>query len=104
MEKNNETNATFMPELAKYCDHTVLKAFTKKEIVEAFCDEAIKYGAASVCVNPYNVPQVSKKLKGTGIKTCTVIGFPLGANEPSVKAFEAAEAIKDGAEELDMVV
>jgi deoxyribose-phosphate aldolase len=94
----------YAPEYAKYCDHTVLKAFTKREVVEAFCDEAIVYGAASVCVNPTHVPLVKKKLEGTGINTCTVIGFPLGATTPATKAFEAAEAVANGADELDMVI
>lgn len=89
---------------AKYCDHTVLKAYTPQYIVRKFCDEAIKYKFASICVNPIHVGFVSEQLKGTGIKTCCVIGFPLGANKPQVKAFEASEAIKDGAEELDMVI
>ena len=90
--------------LAKYCDHTVLKAYTKREVVAEFCAEAIRYGAASVCVNPVNVSFVKEQLAGTGIKTCTVIGFPLGANTAAVKAFEAADAVKNGAEELDMVI
>jgi len=92
------------PELGKYCDHTVLKAYTKQEVVEAFCEEAITYGAASVCVNPIHVPFVKKKLAGTGINVCTVIGFPLGATTPAVKAFEAKEAVENGADELDMVI
>jgi len=91
-------------DLGKYCDHTVLKAFTKQEIVSRFCDEAKEYGAAAVCVNPTHVRFVKQQLMGTGIKTCTVIGFPLGANTPAVKAFEAADAVKNGAEELDMVI
>jgi len=89
---------------AKYCDHTVLKAYTPQSIVKKFCDEAIKYKFASVCINPVHVGFVSNQLKGTGIYTCCVIGFPLGANKPQVKAFEASEAIKDGAQELDMVI
>lgn len=88
----------------KYCDHTVLRAYTKKSVIKAFCDEAKQYGAAAVCVNPIHVAYVREQLSGTGIKTCAVIGFPLGANKPVVKAFEASEAIKDGAEELDMVM
>ncbi len=89
---------------AKYCDHTCLRAYTSKAKIIEFCDEAIRYGAAAVCVNPVHVALVHERLKGTGVKTATVIGFPLGANKPSVKAFEAAEAIRDGADEVDMVI
>jgi deoxyribose-phosphate aldolase len=88
----------------KYCDHTVLRAYTPQSIVKRFCDEAKQYKAAAVCINPIHVPFVREQLAGTGIKTCTVIGFPLGANKPVIKAIEAAEAIKDGAEEVDMVI
>ena len=88
----------------KYCDHTVLRAYTPKSIVKRFCDEAKQYKAAAVCVNPIHVPFVREQLAGTGLKTCTVIGFPLGANKPVIKAIEAAEAVKDGAEEVDMVI
>lgn len=89
---------------ASYCDHTVLRAYTPSKVVRQFCDEAKKYGAAAVCVCPVNVAIVAEELKGTGIKTATVIGFPLGANKTSVKAFETREAIADGAEEVDMVI
>lgn len=88
----------------KYCDHTVLRAYTSQDTVRRFCEEAIQYGAASVCVNPIHVAYVHQLLKGTGIHTCTVIGFPLGANKPCIKAMEAKLAIEDGAEEVDMVM
>jgi deoxyribose-phosphate aldolase len=88
----------------KYCDHTVLRAYTPRSIVKRFCDEAKQYHAAAVCVNPIHVAFVREQLAGTDIRTVTVIGFPLGANKPSVKACEAAEAIRDGAQELDMVI
>lgn len=91
-------------ELAGMMDHTLLKAFATPEQIEKVCKEAIEIGAASVCVNPVNVPQAAKLLKGTGVKTCTVIGFPLGANTPAVKAFETKDAIANGAEEVDMVI
>jgi len=94
----------YRPELGKYCDHTVLKAYTKREVVEAICDEAIRYHTASVCVNPTHVALVKEKLKGSGIKTCCVIGFPLGANTTATKVFETRDAIGNGAEELDMVI
>lgn len=89
---------------AAYCDHTVLRAYTTGDAVRAFCDEAKKYGAAAVCVNPIHVALVKEQLAGSGVKTATVIGFPLGANKPSVKAFEAQEAVRDGADEVDMVI
>ena len=91
-------------ELAGMMDHTLLKAFATPEQIEKVCKEAISIGAASVCVNPVNVPLTAKLLQGTGVKTCTVIGFPLGANTPAVKAFETKDAIANGAEEVDMVI
>lgn len=91
-------------EYAKYCDHTVLRAYTTAEKVKEFCREAITYHAAAVCVNPVHVRLVSEQLKGTGVKTAAVIGFPLGANKTVVKAMEAAEAVQDGADEVDMVI
>ena len=103
MFEQSETGK-YHPELGKYCDHTVLKAYTKRGVVEAICDEAIKYNTASVCVNPTHVALVKEKLKGTGIKTCCVIGFPLGANTTATKVFETLDAIGNGAEELDMVI
>lgn len=89
---------------ARYCDHTVLRAYTPSSVVKEFCEEAKKYNAKAVCVNPVHVALVRQELAGTGIGTATVIGFPLGANKPCVKAFEAAEAVRDGAEEVDMVI
>ena len=88
----------------KYCDHTVLKAYTTQAMVATFCEEAIRYNAASVCVNPTHVAFVHERLKGSGVLTCCVIGFPLGANKPETKAFETAQAVRDGADELDMVI
>ena len=90
--------------LGKYCDHTVLRAYTTRETVKQFCEEAVRYGAASVCVNPVHVAYVHELLRGTGLYTCTVIGFPLGANRSCVKAMEAALAVEDGADEVDMVI
>ncbi|MBU3878134.1 deoxyribose-phosphate aldolase [Faecalicatena sp. AGMB00832] len=89
---------------AKYMDHTVLKADTTKETLKRFCDEAKEYGFASVCVNPGNVPYVAEQLKGSKVITCSVVGFPLGANTTYMKAMEAMEAVKNGAEEVDMVI
>lgn len=90
--------------LNKYIDHTVLKADTTKETVQKIIDEAIKYDFMSVCLNPTWVAYAAEKLADTDVKVCTVIGFPLGANTSVVKAFEASEAIKNGADEVDMVI
>lgn len=89
---------------AQYMDHTVLKPETQRSTVDKFCDEAIQYHFASVCINPTHVRHVAARLKGTGVKTCCVIGFPLGANTTFVKMVEAMEAVKNGAEEVDMVI
>lgn len=85
-------------------DHTILKPEASVEAVEKICNEAIEYGFASVCVNQYRTKMVADKLKGTDVKVCTVVGFPLGAVSTEVKVFETKEAIKDGAEEIDMVI
>ncbi len=89
---------------AQYVDHTVLKIATTTETLKKFCDEAKEYQFASVCVNPCNVPFVAQQLKGSGVKTCSVIGFPLGANTTFIKAMETLEAVKNGAQEIDMVI
>lgn len=89
---------------AKYMDHTVLKPDTVRSTVKRFCDEAREWQFASVCVNPTHVKYVASQLKGSGVKTCCVIGFPLGANTPFIKAAEAMETVKNGAEEVDMVI
>ena len=89
---------------AKYMDHTVLKPETGRTTVARFCDEARRYGFAAVCVNPTWVRFARERLEGSGVKVATVIGFPLGANTPLAKAFEARDAIAAGADELDMVV
>ena len=90
--------------IAKYLDHTLLKANATYEQLQAVCDEAKKYKVAAVCVNSVNVDFVHNELKGSGIKTCSVVGFPLGAMASAAKAYEAACAIEDGAEEIDMVI
>ena len=84
-------NASYNPDYAKYMDHTVLKADTTRETVKRFCDEARQYHLASVCVNPCHAAYVHEQLKGSGVKTCCVIGFPLGANTTHIKAEEARE-------------
>lgn len=91
-------------ELACYIDHTLLKANATKEAILATCEEAKAYHTASVCVNGCWAKTVHEALAGTGVKTCCVVGFPLGAMSTAAKAFETAEAVKDGAEEIDMVI
>lgn len=91
-------------EMQRYIDHTLLKQQATEEQIVKVCDEAKKYGFASVCVNPYYASLVRKELEGTNTKTCVVIGFPLGANKKEVKAFETSQAIADGAQEVDMVI
>ncbi len=91
-------------DLAKLIDHTLLKPETSREQIEQLCAEAKKYRFASVCVNPCYVSLCSRLLKDTKVKVCTVIGFPLGATTTEAKVFEAEQAIKDGAQELDMVI
>ena len=90
--------------IAKYIDHTVLKAFAVKEDITKLCTEAKQYNFASVCVNPFWVSYAAELLKGSDVKVCTVVGFPLGANESAIKAQEAALAVKHGAQEVDMVI
>lgn len=90
--------------LAKYIDHTILKPETTEEQVKKVCAEAREHGFFSVCVNPCFVSLVKKELEGAESKVCSVISFPLGANIPEVKAFEATKAIEDGADEIDMVI
>jgi deoxyribose-phosphate aldolase len=90
--------------LAKLIDHTILKPVASKEDVAKICQEAREYGFCSVCVNPYWVSYAKELLQGTDVKVCTVIGFPLGANTSAVKAYETQDALKNGAEEIDMVI
>ena len=91
-------------DLAGFIDHTLLKAETTREQLETLCSEAARYGFASVCVNPANVRYCAGRLHGTGVSVCTVVGFPLGATTPGAKAFEARDAIRAGATEIDMVL
>jgi len=85
-------------------DHTLLKPDATKKMIDKLCKEAKEYGFAAVCVNPYYVSRAKELLKDTNIKVATVIGFPLGANTKEVKAFETEDAIKNGADEVDMVI
>jgi deoxyribose-phosphate aldolase len=89
---------------SKLFDHTILKPDASKDSVIKICNEALEYNFASVCVNQYRVKLVSELLKGSDVKTCAVVGFPLGATSSKVKAYEAQCAIEDGATEIDMVI
>jgi deoxyribose-phosphate aldolase len=91
-------------DLSKYIDHTVLHADTTRETIKRFCSEAMEYDFVSVCINPTHIRYAVELLKGSNVKVCTVIGFPLGANTPEVKAFETGNAIANGAQEVDMVI
>jgi deoxyribose-phosphate aldolase len=90
--------------IAAKIDHTLLKPDSTSDEIRKLCDEAAKFKFASVCVNPCYVSLCNSLLKGTGIKVCTVIGFPLGSNTTEVKRFEAEQAIQNGAVEIDMVM
>jgi deoxyribose-phosphate aldolase len=94
----------FDQKLAGMIDHTLLKPDATPEDVKVLCEEALRYKFASVCVNPCYVLQCSAALRGSGIAVCTVVGFPLGAVTPTIKAFEAGESVKNGATEVDMVI
>ncbi len=90
--------------LNQYIDHTNLKPAATAADIDKLCDEARRWGFASVCVQPCRVRQASERLAGSGVRVCTVIGFPLGANTAAVKASETRQAVADGAEEVDMVI
>lgn len=91
-------------DLAPLIDHTLLKPEATGAQVEKLCAEARQYGFASVCVNPVWVPLAASLLMGTPVRTCTVVGFPLGASGARTKAYEAAAALAGGAQEVDMVL
>lgn len=91
-------------DLSPLIDHTLLKAEATGAQVEALCAEALDHGFASVCVNPLWVPLVATLLKGSSVRTCTVVGFPLGVSALRTKAFEAETALWEGAQEVDMVL
>ncbi|AYK07486.1 deoxyribose-phosphate aldolase [Brevibacillus laterosporus] len=91
--------------VAKYIDHTALKPDTTRDMIVGLCEEAKEYRFASVCVNPTWVSLCAELLKeAPEVKVCTVIGFPLGANTPELKAYETTNAIENGATEVDMVI
>lgn len=91
-------------QLAKLIDYTLLKPNATNDDIKRLCEEAKKYGFWSVCVNPTYVSLATDILRETDVKVCSVVGFPLGANTPEVKALEAEKAINDGASEIDMVI
>ncbi|WP_109077977.1 deoxyribose-phosphate aldolase [Aggregatibacter kilianii] len=91
-------------QIARYIDHTALTAEKTEADILKLCDEALEHHFFSVCINSCHIPLAKQKLAGSDVKICTVVGFPLGANLTSVKAFEAKEAIAAGANEIDMVI
>ena len=91
-------------QIAHYIDHTALTAEKTDADIIKLCDEAIEHQFFSVCINSCHIPLAKQKLAGSNVKICTVVGFPLGANLSSVKAFETQEAIAAGANEIDMVI
>jgi deoxyribose-phosphate aldolase len=100
----NSTIRTSPAEIAHLIDHTLLKPEAARDDIRRLCREASHFGFAAVCVNPWNVPEAARMLRGSRVRVCTVVGFPLGATLPQVKVFEAEEAIKLGAGEIDMVI
>ncbi len=93
-----------MLKINKMIDHTLLKAFATEADIEKLCAEARQYDFKSVCVNPANVALAKKLLANSDVLVCTVIGFPLGANTKEIKMLETIDAIKNGADEIDMVI
>jgi len=91
-------------DLARYIDHTILKPDATEEQVRKLCAEALEFNFRSVCINPTWVSLAASLLRNSDVLTCTVVGFPLGANEPAIKAMEARRAIRNGAREIDMVI
>ncbi len=91
-------------DVAKYIDHTLLKAFATEDDIKKLCSEAQENHFKSVCVNPTHVKLAKEMLKNSDVLVCTVIGFPLGANTISSKTFETQDAINNGADEIDMVI
>jgi len=91
-------------DIARYIDHTLLKPDATQAQIAQLCHEARQYDFAAVCVNPTHVRLCADLLKGSSVAVCTVVGFPLGATPPEVKAYETQQAIDDGATEIDMVI
>lgn len=93
-----------MVDIASKIDHTLLKPEAKKDEIKKLCNEAIEYKFKAVCVNPFYVTYCKEILENSGVKIATVIGFPLGASTTASKAFETEHAVKNGADEIDMVI
>lgn len=91
-------------EIARLIDHTLLKPEATADKIVKLCAEAREHGFATVCINPFWVPVAVQELTGSSVKTCTVVGFPLGANTTATKIFEAGKALRGGIEEIDMVI
>ncbi|MGD8605490.1 MAG: deoxyribose-phosphate aldolase [Anaerolineales bacterium] len=103
----NEAVVQDMPtgdEIAVYIDHTLLKPEATPEQVERLCQEALEYGFASVCINSAYIERASRRLAGSNVKVCSVVGFPLGATAPEVEVHEAERVIQDGAQEIEIVM
>lgn len=100
----NPSGAATPSDIASFIDHTLLKPEASEAEIRKVCSEAAEYRFKSVCVNPVWVKTVKNALKGSGVLTCSVIGFPLGATPTDVKTFEARGAVLDGADEIDMVI
>lgn len=90
--------------LAARIDHTLLKPETAPREIDALCGEARRHGFRAVCINPVFVPLARRRLEGSGVRVCTVVGFPLGADAPGMKAAAARRAVEDGADDVDMVL
>jgi deoxyribose-phosphate aldolase len=91
-------------QMAKYIDHTILKPDANTLAIDRLCAEADEHGFAAVCVNSCHVARAAELLEGSGVKVCSVVGFPLGAMHTKAKAYEASQAVADGADEIDMVL
>ena len=91
-------------DVARYIDHTLLKPEATREQVDKLCDEAVEYGFYSVCVNTTWTAYCARKLRGKGVKVCTVVGFPLGAMDSRAKGFETRSSLENGADEIDMAM
>ncbi len=90
--------------LASFIDHTLLRPDASPADIDRLCDEAAEYDFAAVCINPTWVARAKRRLSGSGVMVASVVGFPLGANTPEIKAMEARRALRDGAREIDMVI
>jgi deoxyribose-phosphate aldolase len=100
----NGKGADVPTDLAGFIDHTLLTPDATADDIDRMCREAVEFDFASVCVNPYWVRRVAEHLSGSDVATCSVIGFPLGATPPAIKAMEARRALREGADEIDMVI